>query len=159
MSYIPLKINGKHLAEIFTPNEVQGFSEEELIQYSYENLMYPTSVTLNVETYSRNAERTANYELGEFYIVNCKAKPEFEWDIIRQEYVAKLLEFVGFTHDFKDDSGEVVPQKAPTIQIEYLDFTGIRTASTYLGQTLDGTFEVMDDVLYVRNFRIAFPER
>lgn len=159
MSFIPLKINGKQLCEIFTPTEVQSLSDEQKQEYSLEHCMYPTEVVLTSETYSRNANRTADYELGDFEIINRKAKPEFVWDIIKHEYVQKLLTFLNYTYEFKNSEGVVIPKSADSFQVEYLDFIGVRLIKAYLGQTIEGTFEVNNDVLYVRNFRIAFPER
>ena len=158
MSHIPLKINGKQLCEIFTPNAVSSMTDQEK-KHSLANGMYPTEVSLTSETYSRNAERTADYELQDLLLVNCKAKPEFVWDSIKQEYVQKLLNFLGYTYDFKDSSGVVQPVEAPEISVTYLDFLGERTMKAYLGQTLEGTLEEYEGVLYIRNFRVAFPER
>ena len=50
---IPLKINGKNLCEIFEPaKDFASFSNAQIIQYSIDNLMFPTEVTLSAETYS-----------------------------------------------------------------------------------------------------------
>lgn len=159
MSYIPLKINGMHLCEIFTPEAVASMSSTQKEQYSLQEAMYPTEVLLTSETYSRNAERTSDYELEDLLIVNRKAKPEFTWEIIKQEYVQRLLEFLGYTYNFKDENGVIEPVEAENILITYIDFVGERTINAYLGQTLEGTLEVHNGTLYVRSFRIAFPER
>jgi hypothetical protein len=157
--FIPLMINDKNLIQIFDPELASESQPSEWEQISLQKLMYPSRVFLTTETYSRNAERTANYELEDFYIVNCKAKPEFEWDIIPQIYVQRLLAEVGFKYNFKDASGIVVPENAPHVKVAYQDFTGTRTIDAYTGQTLEGTFEVYKGKLYIRGFRIAFPER
>ena len=122
-------------------------------------MMFPTSVGAISETYSRDAERTADYELENLTIVNRKAKPEFTWQLIKAEYVVNLLSFLGYTYDFKDFEGVVVPREADTIVITYIDFIGIRTINSYLGQTIEGTLVEYEGVLYWENFRIAFPER
>ena len=159
MRYVPIKINGMQLCEIFTPEAVASMTAAEKRQYSLENAMYPTEVVVTSETYSRNAERTADYELEDLLIVNRKAKPEFTWELIKQEYVQRLLEFLGYTYNFKNEDGIVEPVEAEQILVTYLDFVGERTINAYLGQTIDGTLVVYDGVLYVRDFRIAFPER
>lgn len=159
MSYIPLRINGKQLCEIFTPSAVANMNDAQKRAYSIQNEMYPTNVHLTSETYSRNADRTADFELEDLLLVNRKASPEFTWDIIRHEYVQALLLFLGYTYNFKDENGYIEPVEAEDISVTYIDFIGERTITAYLGQTIEGTFEEYDGVLYVRNFRIAFPER
>lgn len=157
---IPLKINSKSLYEIFDPATFDAsWDEETLIANSLDAQMFPTEVALTSETYSRDAERTADYELENLTLVNRKAKPEFTWSLIRADYVANLLLFLGYTYDFKNESDEIVPVEAPAITITYRDFTGMRTINAYLGQTLDGVLVEYGGVLYWQNFRIAFPER
>ena len=157
---IPLKINGKSLYEIFDPSTFNpAWDENSLVANSLDAQMFPTEVALTSETYSRDAERTADYELENLTIVNRKAKPEFTWALIRADYVANLLTALGYTYDFKNESGEVVPVEAAGISITYRDFTGMRTINAYLGQTLDGVLVEYEGVLYWQNFRIAFPER
>lgn len=189
---IPLKINGKQLCEIFAPDAqwwaerngqqeavtMETATDEDKREYSLKMLMLPTSVTLTSETYSRNAERTADYELEELLIVNRKSKPEFTWDYIRAEYVQNLLTFLGYTYNFKDDAGDVVPVNSPEITVTYTDFTGERTINAYLGQTISGTLTVlqtketiqqdsttglsktvMESEYWWQNFRLAFPEK
>lgn len=157
---IPLKINSKSLYEIFDPATFDAsWDEDTLIVKSLDAQMFPTEVALTSETYSRDAERTADYELENLTLVNRKAKPEFTWSLIRADYVANLLLFLGYTYDFKNESDEIVPVEAPTITITYRDFTGMRTINAYLGQTLDGVLVEYEGVLYWQNFRIAFPER
>lgn len=157
---IPLKINNTHLCQIFTPDlNITGWSEEEIQEYSISKQMFPTEVGLTSETYSRDAERTADYELEDLTIVNRKAKPEFTWSLIAAEYVEALMGFLSYTYVFKDAAGDIVPRSAPDYLITYKDFTGIRTIHAYLGQTIEGTLVEYDGVQYWENFRIAFPER
>ena len=157
---IPLKINSKSLYEIFEPESYNSaWTEETLITKSLEKCMFPSTVDLSSETYSRNADRTADYELEDLTLVNRKAKPVFTWSLLKAEYVIKLLNFLGYTYSFKNEQGEVVPVKAEGINVTYYDFTGLRTISAYLGQTLEGTLIDYEGVLYWENFRIAFPER
>lgn len=144
---IPLTINGKDLHDIMVPG---GTGDESLV--------LPTSVTLTSETYSRNAERTADYELMELTIVNRKAKPEFTWELIPAEYVARLMAELNYDYNFISND-VVVPREAEPITVTYRDFTGMRTINAYLGQTIDGTLVEYDGVSYWQNFRIAFPER
>ena len=157
---IPLKINDKHLCEIFEPTlNISGWTDEQIQEYSISKIMFPTSVGTISETYSRDAERTADYELEYLTIVNRKAKPEFVWQLIRAEYVQNLLKFLGYTYDFKNAQGIIVPVKADDISVTYIDFIGPRTIVAYLGQTIEGTLVEYNNVLYWENFRIAFPER
>lgn len=161
---IPLKINGKNLCEIFEPDLAArgffaGMTDAEIISYSIDKQMFPGTVEVTSETYSRNAERTADYELEALELVNRKAKPEFTWSLIRANYVEKLLAALDYTYDFKNASGEIVAVSAPDISVTYQDFTGIRTINAYLGQTISGTLVEHAGVLYWDNFRIAFPER
>lgn len=157
---IPLKINHMHLFQIFDPeNYNSSWTDEQVQQYSIDRQMLPTEVYLTSETYSRDAERTADYELEYLTIVNRKAKPEFTWTLIKAEYVARLMSFLSYTYDFKNDQGQIVPRDAPTVTVTYPDFTGVRSIKSYLGQTLTGTLVEYDGVQYWENFRIAFPER
>lgn len=157
---IPLKINYKHLCQIFEPElNISGWTEEDIKAYSIAKLMYPSSVDLTSETYSRDAERTADYELENLTLVNRKAKPEFTWDIIPAAYVEHLLEELKYNYDFKNLEGTIEPREAENIYVEYYDFVGKRTITAYLGQTINGTLEEYENKLYWRNFRIAFPER
>lgn len=183
---VPLMINGKHLYQIMlTPEEIlwiaanelnkaeSSWTEEDINTISRERCLYPTSVTLTSEAYSRNASRTADYELEELQIVNRKAKPEFTWDIIKSIYVQRLMQELQYTYGFKNATGDIIPIDAPTFEIAYTDFVGTRTIQTYLGQTIDGTLEEYHETpktrlgadqfsapaTYWRNFRIAFPER
>ncbi len=184
---IPLMIGGKHLYQIMlTPEEIlwiannelnkaeSSWTEEDINTISRERCLYPTSVALTSETYSRNASRTADYELETLQIVNRKAKPEFTWDIIKSVYVQRLMQELQYTYGFKrDEDNSIIPIEAPTFEITYTDFVGTRTIKTYLGQTIDGTLEEYHETpktrlgadqfeapaTYWRNFRIAFPER
>lgn len=157
---IPLKINDTHLCQIFTPDLViEGWSDAQIDRYSKDHSMYPSSVQLTSETYSRDAERTADYELENLTIVNRKAKPEFTWDLIRAEYVKNLFEFLHYDYDFKDASGIVNPRDSQDITISYYDFIGMRVITAYMGQTVEGTLVEHEGILYWENFRIAFPER
>lgn len=157
---IPLKINSTHLCKIFDPTlDISTWTDKQIQDYSIENQMFPTEVTLTSETYSRDASRTADYELENLVIVNRKAKPVFTWDIIKADYVKNLLSFLNYTYDFKNAEGEIVPVDAEDITVEYYDLTGLRTIVAYLGQTIDGTLVEYNGVLYWRSFRIAFPER
>lgn len=155
---IPLKINNKQLAEIFDPDAVLGMTEEQMINYSYSHLMYPTSVEVSSETYSRNAERSANYEMDGLLLVNRKTKPEFTWELLPAIYVQRLLGFLNYHYDFKS-GGVIVPEQSPEMSIEYLDFIGMRTINVYLGQTIEGTLVEYDGTQFWENFRIAFPEK
>ena len=159
MSAIPVKINGKQLCEIFTPDIVTGMSDEEKREYSLMNQMYPSEIILNSETYSKNADRTADYELQNLLLVNRKAKIEILWETVKLEYISALLRFLNYTYDFKDASGFVQPVEAEPITVTYVDFVGERSMQAYLGQTLQGTIVEYEGVLYVQDFRIAFPER
>lgn len=157
---IPLRINNKHLVEIFEPTtNISGWTSERIEAYSRERLMFPTTVSLTSETYSRDAERTADYELMYLILVNRKASPVFTWQLIRAEYVEQLLKFLKYTYDFKNTSGIIVPKDAEDISIAYRDFTGDRVITAYLGQTIEGTLVEYDGFLYWENFRLAFPER
>ena len=157
---IPLKIDSKNLCEIFTPDvDITNMTDEEIQNYSISSQMYPTSVTVTSETYSRDANRTANYELENFSVVNRKAKAEFTWSLIKKEYVEKLMAFLQYDYNFKNAEGDIVTRDAPTFSITYQDFVGQRTMLTYLGQTIDGTLVEYEGVQYWENFRIAFPER
>ena len=87
-------------------------------------------------------------------------------------------------YNYKDvETNDIIPVEAPTIEITYWDFVGMRTIKAYLGQTLSGTLEEHSNylpssynnndgswsntidtmhpgkTLYWRNFRVAFPER
>lgn len=157
---IPLKINDTHLCKIFEPTlDITTWTEQEIIDYSIRNQMFPTAVVLTSETYSKNATRTANYELQNLTLVNRKAKPEFTWRIIKASYVANLMNFLNYTYNFKNDEGDIVPYEAEIIKVEYRDFTGLRTINAYLGQTIEGTLTEYEGKLYWENYRIAFPER
>lgn len=157
---IPLKINNKHLCEIIEPDrDISGWTDERIQEYSISCQMYPTEVALVSETYSRDAERTADYELENLTIINRKAKPEFTWGLIRADYVYELMKFLQYTYDFKGADGDIIPEESPDILIEYWDFIGYRKIHTYLGQTIEGTLVEYEGVLYWENFRLAFPER
>lgn len=156
---IPIKINGKHLIEIMAPDIADALYDDiSKVSKSIELQMYPSEVYLTSETYSKDTERTANYELDKVILVNRKAKPEFTWDCIKAEYVQKLFNFLGYKYDFKNTEGDIVPEDAPTFLITYIDLLGSRNATCYLGQTIEATLEENAGVLYWRNLRIAFPE-
>lgn len=160
---IPLKINNKHLVEIFEPEIAATLlTDEAKIAYSIRNQMYPSSVNVEAETYSRDAERTADYELEDLILINRKVKPTFTWDVIKASYVAKLLEYLQYEVSYKDDQGDIVPKDAPTYSITFYDFTGIRTIDVYLGQSLSSELKEYlvenEATLYWEDFRIAFPE-
>lgn len=159
MSYIPLKINGKELCEIFTPDAVVGMTDAEKESYSIDNQMYPTEVTVESETYSRNAERTADYELLNLLLVNRKAKPSFTWNLLKHDYLKALLLFLNYTYDFKDEEGVITPVEAEPIAVTYVDLIGERTINAYLGQTIRGTLVVYQGTLYVEDLQLSFPER
>lgn len=157
---IPLKINNKNLCEIFEPTvDFTAWTEENIRTYSISKNMFPTEVFLTSETYSRDADRTADYELEELTLVNRKAKPTFTWSLIPAKYIKQLFTELKYTYDFKDAEGTVIPKKAENIRVTYIDFIGERTIDAYLGQTIDGTLVAYDGILYWENFRIAFPER
>lgn len=157
---IPLKINNKHLCQIFEPDlDITGWTDADIQNYCISKQMFPTEVVLTSETYSRDAERTADYELENLVLVNRKAKPEFTWSLIRAEFVEALMLFLGYTYDFKNAEGEIVPVESPNLIITYKDFIGMRTINAYLGQTIDGTLVEYEGVQYWENFRIAFPEK
>lgn len=159
MSIVPLMINNYHLIDIMDPVAAsQCVTDEDKISKSIHLQMYPSEVYLTSETYSKDTERTANYELESITLVNRKSKPEFTWDCIKAEYVQKLFEFLSYKYNFKNEEGNIVPEKAPTFDISYVDFVGIRTIKSYLGQTIEGTLEENAGILYWRNFRLAFPE-
>ena len=73
--------------------------------------MLPTQVVLNSETYSRDADRTADFELEDLVLVNRKAKPEFTWSLLRADYVEQLMSFLGYTYDFMDATGYIIPNR------------------------------------------------
>lgn len=157
---IPLQINGKTLYEIFDPATFNSAWDEATIALnSLREQMYPSEVSLVSETYSRDAERTADYELENITLVNRKAKPEFTWTLIRARYVKNLLTFLGYKYNFKNSEGTIIPEEAEKIIVTYRDFTGMRTIEAYLGQTLEGTLVEYEGELFWENFRIAFPER
>lgn len=157
---IPLKINNTHLCKIFEPDlDISTWDDATIQEYSIDKCMFPTEVFLTSETYSRNAERTANYELQNLTLVNRKAKPEFTWSLIAAEYVEALMSFLQYSYNFTGTDDNIVPVEAPEILITYKDFVGIRTISAYLGQTIDGTLVEYDGKQYWQNFRLAFPER
>ena len=157
---IPLLINNIHICKIFEPNkDFDAMTDDEIQAYGLAKGMFPTEVLLTSETYSRDAERTADYELENLTLVNRKAKPEFTWSLVRVEYVRALLSFLSYDYAFKDASDLVIPRKAPDMRVTYLDFTGQRTIDAYLGQTIEGVLVEYDGVQYWQNFRIAFPER
>ena len=160
---IPLKINGKHLIEIFEPGLAATLpTDAEKVAKSIELQMYPTKVTLYAETYSKDAERTANYELEDLVLVNRKSKPEFTWDIIKASYVQKLLAFLNYKNSYYNNDNEIVPVDAPIYSIEYYDFVGTVTIKAYLGQTMQADLQeyMVNGVmtLFWEDFRIAFPE-
>lgn len=157
---IPLYINGKSLYEIFAPDNFNPlWDDSTLVERSIRAQMFPTEVALTSETYSRDAERTADYELENLTIVNRKAKPEFTWSLIRADYVENLFAELGYTYDFKNDEDIIIPVEAVAYTITYRDFMGMRTINAYLGQTIEGVLVEYNGVLYWQNFRIAFPER
>ena len=160
----------KNLWEIFDPNDDNHFNqlpdEQSKIELAIRLKMFPTEVKLSSETYCRDAERTANYELEKITNVNAKAKPEFTWAYLKKEYVQNLLTFLGFKYDYAqtiNNEQVIVPEEAKTIMVQYWDFIGTRTIKAYLGANMDGTLvcyeENGDYVGYWENFRIAFPER
>lgn len=157
---IPIMINGKQLCEIFEPaTDISGWTSDEIEKYSIDKAMYPTEVYLTSETYSRDAERTADYELEELIIVNRKAKPEFTWSMLKATYVQELFNFLGYTYSFKNEEDIIIPVDAPNISITYPDFIGTRTIDAYLGQTIEGTLVNYNGVAYWQDFRLSFPER
>lgn len=160
---IPLKINGKHLVEIFEPEAAKALTTEDAIKrYSISKQMYPTSVTISAEVYSRDTERTANYELENLVLVNRKVKASFNWSILKASYAKALLEFLNYTPSFKNAEGDIEPRDADLFEITFWDLTGERTITAYLGQTI--TCELKEyvinneSVLYWEDFEIAFPE-
>ena len=157
---INLLINGKQLCEIFEPlTDFSQMTADEIAQYSLKHQMYPSEVHLTAETYSRDAERTADYELEYLVLVNRKSKPEFTWNLIKKEYVEKLLAFLNYNYNFKNSEGIVIPREADEIIVQYQDFTGSRSIVSYLGQTIEGTLVEYEGVQYWENFRRSFPER
>lgn len=157
---IPLAINNVCLCKIFEPSlSITGWSEAQIIAYSLDKQMFPSEVVLSSETYSRDAERTADYELEYLTVVNRKAKPEFSWSLIKADYVENLMTFLGYTYNFKNNENVVIPVEAADILVKYQDFVGERTIHSYLGQTIEGTLVENNNTLYWQDFRIAFPER
>lgn len=173
---IPLKLSidgvQKDLWEIMEPEvDYSHMTEEEKISFALEKKMFPTEVKLTSETYCRNSDRTANYELENITNVNAKAKPEFTWQLLKAEYVQRLLTFLNFRYNYKDEDGDIQPESAPVVQVTYLDFNGMRTINAYLGATIEGTLkeyvsqEIVNNAYvqvrtqYWEDFRIAFPER
>lgn len=157
---IPVKINNKHLYQIMEPSTYDSsWTAAVVAQKSREKHMFPTEVNLVSETYSRDAERTADYELEHLQIVNRKAKPEFIWSMLDYNYAQRLFAELDYHYNFKNLSGIVIPENAPTITVTYYDLTGQRTINAYLGQTIEGTLVEINGLLYWENLRIAFPER
>lgn len=160
---IPLKINNKHLVEIFEPEVAATLlTDDAKVTYSIKHQMYPTSVQVEAETYSRDTERTADYELEDLVLINRKVKPTFTWDVIKATYVAKLLEYLQYEVNYKDNQGNIVPVDAPTYSITFYDYTGVRTIEAYLGQSFSAELKEYyvnsTPTLYWEEFRIAFPE-
>lgn len=156
----------KNLWEIFDPQDVNGFhnlpTEQAKINKAIQLKMFPTEVKLSAETYCRNSDRTADYELEIIQNINAKAKPEVTWSLIKAEYIENLLNFLGWKYDYKqtiEGIQVIVPENAPTIMVQYYDFVGTRTIKAYTGQSIEGTLVEYEGVLYWENFRIAFPER
>lgn len=168
---IPLKISVmqsndeysayKNLWEIFEPDkDYSSMTEDECIKYALENKMFPSEVKVSSEVYSKNAERSADYELNTLTLINAKAKPEFTWTNIKADYAKKLLDLLGFTYNYKTgDDSSIKPVEAAKFKVKYWDFNGEREIIAYLGQTIDGTLVEYDGVLYWEEFRVAFPER
>lgn len=162
---IPLKIKGTHLCIIMDPEGGDpetgyvGWSNAQFTAYSIDNKMYPSEVKVTAETYSQDAERTANFELETLTLINAKSKPEFTWTLIKAEYVSRLLTYIGFKYNYKDEFGDIVPREAPALAITFPDFLGLRTIDCYFGQTINGTLVEYDGVLYWQDFRLAFPEK
>ena len=170
-----LEVDGvrKDLWEIMEPGESYGSTLEEKIAFALSRGMFPSEVKLTSETYCRDADRTANYELENITNVNAKAKPEFTWTMLKAVYVRRLLNFLKFTYNYKDGNGDVQPQAAPVIKVTFMDFNGTRTINAYLGATIEGTLKelvtqeadpktgIVSNVRtqYWEEFRIAFPER
>lgn len=170
-----LEVDGvrKDLWEIMEPGESYGSTIEEKIAFALARGMFPSEVKLTSETYCRDSDRTANYELENISNVNAKAKPEFSWTMLKAVYVRRLLNFLQFTYDYKDANGDIQPQPAPVIKVTYMDFNGSRTINAYLGATIEGTLKeyvtqetdpetgIVSNVRtqYWEDFRIAFPER
>lgn len=151
----------KNLWEIFEPDkDYSGMTEEECVNYALKNKMFPSEVKVSSEVYSKNAERTADYELNTLTLINAKAKPEFTWSLLKADYAKKLLDLLGFTYNYKTgDNGSIKPVDADKFKVKYWDFNGEREIVAYLGQTIEGTLVEYDDTLYWEEFRIAFPER
>ena len=157
---IPVKINNKHLYTIMDPDTFDPlWTEEQIIEKSIEKGMFPSEVLLTSETYSRDAERTADYELEQLQIVNRKAKPEFTWNLIKYDYIKNLFSELEYHYNFKNNEGIIIPEDAPVISILYYDFVGQRLINAYLGQTIEGTLVEYNGIMYWENLRIAFPER
>ena len=157
---IPLKINEHHLCQIFEPElDITDWTEKQITDYSVSKLMYPTQLDLVSETYSRNAERTADQELESLMLVNRKSSPAFTWGLIKAIYVENLLKFLNYTYNFKNSEEVIVPVEAEDIDVQYKDFIGTRDIVAYLGQTLEGSLVEYEGVQYWQNFRVAFPER
>ena len=156
----------KELWEIFEPANNAGWrslsTDQEKVDYAIAHKMYPSSVHIIAETYSRDAERMANYELERLTLVNAKAKVEITWDWLSYDYAVNLLSFLAFTYNYHDplDPTIIVPREAPSIQIQTHDLTGTRTFSCYIGQTIEGELKASgDNKLYWESLRIAFIER
>ena len=161
---IPLRLGvnniTKDLWEIMEPEvDYSHMSEQEKISFALNNKMFPSEVKVTSEVYCRDAERTANYELENITNVNAKAKPEFTWNMLKADYAKKLLDFLGFHYNYKNNNNTIIPEPAPVIDVTYRDFNGMRTIKAYLGQTIDGVLREYSNVLYWESFRIAFPER
>ena len=156
----------KDIWEIFEPEVNAPWRSltdlQDLVDYAVRRKMYPSSVHVIAETYSRDAERMANYELEKLTLVNAKSKHEFTWSYLKYDYVKNLLDFLQFSYDYHDpnDASIIVPREAPAVSVRVFDLNGVRTFDCYIGQTIEGELKVTGDaVLYWEDFRIAFIER
>ena len=149
----------KYLWEIMDPNEDWSGTLEQQLQKAYRLKMLPTSYKITAETYCKDADRTANYELEKITNINYKVKPEFTWSLLRAEYVRNLLTFLKLKDNYKNNQNVIVPEEAPIIKVTFEDLLRERTISAYLGQSIDIEYVEYDNILYAQDFRIAFPER
>ena len=100
-------------AWVVTLSKIESlWTDDDIITVSIAEQLFPSEISLIAEQYSRDANRTSDYELADLSIVNCKAKPTFTWSTIKATYVTKLLTELQFKYDYKDLNGDVIPEKA-----------------------------------------------
>ena len=152
----------KYIWEIMDPSiDWSALSLAQQVAQAISLKMLPTEYKVTADTYCKDIDRTSDYELENITNINYKVKPEFTWRMIRADYLAKLLTFVKLKDDYKVGNVEniVTPEAAPIIRVTFNDLMRERTIDAYLGQSIEVSFVEYDNVLYVEEVRLAFPER